>query len=364
MITLTQEQIEAGRAAAMRRGMKWKPMPQAAVALAHNLFREHGHLRPTVECVEVAKVAGTSNVQVRERYLCGEFGLPTPNVERALAFAAGKMTYTRADGSIRRVNDDMDYHHDRAKWVGRCAAGKGGAAFPGLTGEDYGRMWDACGGRCPCCHVEMDGATSERQPTVDHLVPGFRDKSNARLICRGCNRIKQDALPWMIHRVADWMELSPAQMIGRARALPEMGRKREDWRGDRRKVMLHGKKSGAKEKGIEFSLTLEDVAWSASCPVFGVPFLLSGSPELKDRGIKAQAWDSPNFDRIDPRKGYIPGNVVLVCTLANAIMSDATSPARVRQVADWFDRELAAAPELAALIDQDDARAHWLMAAE
>jgi hypothetical protein len=64
------------------------------------------------------------------------------------------------------------------------------------------------------------------------------------------------------------------------------------------------------------------------------------------------------FGRIDPTKGYIPGNVVLVSHQANSIMGNATSPQRVRQVADWYDRELEAAPELAALIDRDDARRH------
>ncbi len=44
-------------------------------------------------------------------------------------------------------------------------------------------------------------------------------------------------------------------------------------------------------------------------------------------------------------------------------MSNATSAARVRLVADWFERELAAAPDLAALIDYD-AHEHWKIAAE
>lgn len=362
MITLTGEQIEAGRAAAMRRDKKWKPTPPEAVELAHRLWRERGKFRAEVECVEVAKVATTSGRGIRERYLMGELGLPTPNVERALAFANGQNTYTRADDSVRYVGDDRGYHHDRANWVGLTVAGKGGSAFPGLTGADYGRMWDAVGGRCPCCHVEMDGATKMRSPTLDHLIPGIRDKSNARLICYGCNRIKSDALPWMLHRVADWMTFTPDQMIERARALPEMDRKRLDG-VDRRKGMLRLKRYGAKEKGIEFTLTLEDVAWSGACPVFGIPFLLPGSAERK--GLRnAPAWNSPNFDRIDPSLGYVPGNVVLISTLANVIKQDATDPDRIRQVADWFDRELEAAPELATLIDQDDARAHWLMAAE
>lgn len=366
MITLTEEQIEAGRDAAMRRDKKWKPTPEAAVDLAHRLWRERGKLGSRVECVEVAKVAGTSHTGIKNRHLMGELGLPTQNVERALAFANGQVTYTRADGSVRRVNDDMDYHSDRSKWQPWEWWSSARSSFDGLAQDFVDALLVD---QCPCCGVTFrsngTGRGDPTSPTLDHLVPGIRGRSNARLLCSGCNQIKQDALPWMIHRVADWMTLTPAEMIERASALPEMERKQLDG-GDRRKVMLGNKLRHSKGKGVEFTLTLEDITWSASCPVFGIPFLLPGSAERTARcGSKGgPVWNSPNFDRIDPTKGYIPGNVVLISTLANTIKQDATSPERIRQVADWFDRELAAAPELAALIDQDDARAHWLMAAE
>lgn len=316
----------------------------------------------------MAALIGWGQISVWERYLCGELGLPTPKVERALAFASGQNTYTRADGSVRYVGSDMDYHHDRANWIG-VNSGKGamGSAFPGFTGDDYGRLWDASGGRCPCCGVEMDGAGKARYATVDHLLPGVKSKENARLICYSCNRIKQDALPWHLHRVADWMKTSPAEMLTYARTLPEMPRRRVDGQ-DRWKDMLRAKKSNARIAKVEFALTLDDVPFTAVCPVLGVPFLLPGSAgitaALKAAGARNRPfWNSPSFDRIDPRQGYVPSNVVLVSHLANAIMSNSTSSDRVRIVADWFERELAAAPDLAALIDYD-AHEHWKIAAE
>lgn len=363
-ITLTPEQIEQGRAAGMRRTSQWKPTPPEAVALARQLFELRGRFRERVEAREVAALIGWSNRGVRERYLYGELGLPTPNVERALAFAAGQHLYTRADGSVRYVGSDMDYHHDRANWIGQ---GGMGSAFPGFTADDYGRLWDASGGRCPCCGVEMDGAATSRNATLDHLVPGVRSKENARLICSACNVIKANALPETLHRVANWMLKTPSEMLDFARTLPEMPRRRVDG-VDRRKLMLSGKKWGAKERGIDFSLTIDDVPFTAVCPVLGVPFLLPGSEEMAahwkaTRKKPASTWSSPSFDRIDPRQGYVAGNVVLVSHLANSIMNNCTSPDRVRQVADWFDCELAAAPELAALIDHN-AHEHWKIAAE
>ncbi len=359
MITLTPEQIDAGRKAAMKRDKKWKPTPPSAIALAHRLWGERRRFRETVECVAVAKTAGTSSTGIRSRYLTGELGLPTPNCQRAVAFANGQNTYTRADGTVRLVGDDRGYQNDRYSWWWDRAR----ESFDGMTIDRVEDLWVD---QCPCCGIGLRSAGVMSSPSLDHLVPDVRHHDNARILCKSCNAIKQDALPWMIHKVADWMTLTPAAMIERAMALPEMPL-RMTRAGDRRKEMLRGKRANnAEAYDVEFTLTLEDVVWSASCPVFGVPFLLPGSEDRRTRyGTKrGPTWDSPSFDRIDPRRGYVPGNVVLVCTLANRIMQDATSPDRVRMVAEWFDRELAAAPELAALIKDDTTRAHWAMAAE
>ncbi|MCV2873235.1 endonuclease VII domain-containing protein [Defluviimonas sp. WL0050] len=363
-ITLTQEQIEQGRAAAMKRDGKYRPTPPEAVALARQLFEERRKFTER-EAKEVAALIGWSHVTIWQRYLMGELGLPTPNIERALAFTAGQHTYTRTDGTVRRVNDGRNFHHDRANWIGQAAMG---AAFPGFSADDYGRLWDESGGRCPCCGVEMDGAEKARNATVDHLVPGVRSIANARLLCSACNVIKANALPETLHRVADWMQKTPTEMLAVARTLPAMPRRRVDGQ-DRWKAMLWHKKAGANECGIDFNLALHDLPFTAVCPVLGVPFLLPGSEEslsaCRASGVKRgrNFWNSPSFDRIDPRQGYVAGNVVLVSNLANKIMSNGTSPDRVRLVADWFERELATAPDLAALIDYD-AHEHWKIAAE
>lgn len=362
-ITLTQEQIDEGRAAAMARDGKYRPTPPEAVALARKLFEERGRFTQR-EAREVAATIGWSFDTIRHRYLCGELGLPTPNLERAIAFAAGQLTYTRGDGSVRYVNDDMNYHHDRTKWDPYVWWVRARSTFDALTQDFVDALWQDS---CPCCGVEFRSGGVMTSPTIDHLVPGVRSKENARLICRACNSIKQDALPWHLHRTADWMMKTPSEMLAFASTLPEMPR-RQGRAGDRRKEMLHNKKWGATKHSIDFSLTLDDLPFTAVCPVLGVPFLLPGSEEMTAaqsvRGTtKGSFWNSPSFDRIDPRQGYIAGNVVFVSKLVNSVMSNCTSPDRVRIVADWFERELAAAPDLAALIDYD-AHEHWKIAAE
>ena len=51
---------------------------------------------------------------------------------------------------------------------------------------------------------------------------------------------------------------------------------------------------------------MEDIVIPEKCPVFLVPI------------------EVPSIDRIDPSKGYIPGNVRIISMRANMLKSDAT----------------------------------------
>lgn len=74
-------------------------------------------------------------------------------------------------------------------------------------------------------------------------------------------------------------------------------------------------KARAKQKGIEFSITEEDVIWNTHCPILGI--------ELSFR-VKGKRESSASLDRIDNAHGYIKGNVHLISNRANRIKSDAT----------------------------------------
>lgn len=77
--------------------------------------------------------------------------------------------------------------------------------------------------------------------------------------------------------------------------------------------MFHAAKARAKRKGIRFNITLEDVRIPLVCPLLGLPIRLSGHRK-----------DSPSLDRINPKKGYVRGNVWVVSQRANKIKNDAT----------------------------------------
>lgn len=96
------------------------------------------------------------------------------------------------------------------------------------------------------------------------------------------------------------------------------------------KVLTNAIRQRAKQTNIEFTVTCEYLLELAPdiCPVFKINL---GWCERNKWG-KAH---SPSLDRIDPSKGYIPGNVQWVSHKANAMKQDATTE-QLNQFADWI----------------------------
>ena len=77
-------------------------------------------------------------------------------------------------------------------------------------------------------------------------------------------------------------------------------------------LMLTSAKNRCKNKGIEFNITKDEIARRETCPISGV-ILNFSSTKISD--------ESPTLDRIDPSKGYVPGNVWVISYRANRIKS-------------------------------------------
>lgn len=73
----------------------------------------------------------------------------------------------------------------------------------------------------------------------------------------------------------------------------------------------------ARDKGIEFSITTENIFCPMVCPVLGIPLVYGA----KDGKV---APNLASLDRIDNRRGYVPGNVHVISWRANALKSDGT----------------------------------------
>lgn len=96
--------------------------------------------------------------------------------------------------------------------------------------------------------------------------------------------------------------------------------------------MRHNAKWRAKKDGVPFTITYADFDIPAACPVLGIAI---------KRGVGRVSDNSPSLDRIEPAKGYVPGNVEVISFRANTLKSNGTADEH-RLVADYIDKALAA----------------------
>lgn len=90
-----------------------------------------------------------------------------------------------------------------------------------------------------------------------------------------------------------------------------------------------GARTRAKYKDLAFDLTNDYVYTLAHdlCPIFSEPMSYGGTGR--------QVWSSASLDRINPKKGYVQGNVAVISFKANIIKSNATSN-EIFAVARWL----------------------------
>lgn len=79
--------------------------------------------------------------------------------------------------------------------------------------------------------------------------------------------------------------------------------------------MIHNVRHRAKQTGMAFTLTPEDIVIPDICPVLGFPMVFS-HPNIDFR---------PSLDRWDNSLGYVPGNVRVISYRANRIKTNATA---------------------------------------
>jgi hypothetical protein len=87
-------------------------------------------------------------------------------------------------------------------------------------------------------------------------------------------------------------------------------------------------KARATRNGVDFNIEIGDIIIPKRCPVLGLPLKMnSGTP--RD--------DSATIDRINPNKGYIKGNIVVISHRANKIKSNA-SCAEIYKTYKWLKK--------------------------
>lgn len=81
--------------------------------------------------------------------------------------------------------------------------------------------------------------------------------------------------------------------------------------------LLYSVRHRAKQLGLPFNLTIDDIVIPDICPLLNVPI-------KKDNLGRGYHPTSPSVDRIIPKLGYVRGNIQIISARANLIKNDAT----------------------------------------
>lgn len=111
----------------------------------------------------------------------------------------------------------------------------------------------------------------------------------------------------------------------RAKALRE-----ETWYENQTRHIVYNARKRAKDSGIEFNLTKDDITIPELCPILKIPLFM---------GKGKRCENSPSIDRIDNSKGYTKGNVRIISARANAFKNNLTIE-EVERILLYMKKEL------------------------
>lgn len=95
-------------------------------------------------------------------------------------------------------------------------------------------------------------------------------------------------------------------------------------------IVFKNTKRRAKVKGIEFTITPDDIIVPSHCPIFGTKLAICTGKN---------GPNSPSIDRIDSTKGYIPSNVTIISHRANTIKNSGTADEH-QLITDWLNEQI------------------------
>ena len=87
-------------------------------------------------------------------------------------------------------------------------------------------------------------------------------------------------------------------------------------------------KSRCKRLDIPFDISPEDITMPTHCPVFGLELMMGEGKGANDA--------SPSFDRIEPERGYVKGNVIVVSNKANRMKNSGTV-ADMKRLVEYYE---------------------------
>lgn len=80
--------------------------------------------------------------------------------------------------------------------------------------------------------------------------------------------------------------------------------------------MYYSARKRAKQGGYPCTISVDDIAIPSHCPILGIPLVIG-------KGV-LNAPNSPTLDKIDPKLGYVAGNIQVISRKANTMKNDAS----------------------------------------
>lgn len=96
------------------------------------------------------------------------------------------------------------------------------------------------------------------------------------------------------------------------------------------RMMCRAAKQRARQLGVPFAITPKDIFIPKICPVLGIPLVVGESKPMSG---------SPSLDRLIPKRGYVPGNVVVISYRANVLKRDGTVK-EFKLLSSWMIRAI------------------------
>jgi hypothetical protein len=160
-------------------------------------------------------------------------------------------------------------------------------------------------------------------------APRFTNLRLVGLVC-GVSRKEYAHAHYLQHKPAVIARTKKFRSTAEGRAI-EAAWQQKRRRANPLKRMVQEAKTRATKKGLAFDLTPSDLVIPATCPVLGIPLR---------RGTKPREDATPSIERIDPARGYVRGNVIVVSWRANRIKSDATL-AELERIVEFYRKAMA-----------------------
>ncbi len=136
--------------------------------------------------------------------------------------------------------------------------------------------------------------------------------------CKECTKNKSKSLNKNSSYYKDW----------RSEMRQEIENKTERGMLFLQQKLFHSAKNRAKSYNIEFTISKDDIIIPDICPILGIE-LISSTGHI--------SMNSPTLDKIDPLKGYIPGNIQVISNRANLLKSNFTID-EVKLLLKWMEQ--------------------------